>query len=255
MVPHDVAVAVGVEVAGRRDLPVVARGAEPGERRGHVAVGMAPQDVADRRDAEDEIVGGQLVGQDVVEPQRVAAAEVDHGVAAVLGGERKHVVERMEVGEGVQVDPVVAAGTSRHVGRDVVVAAGSIHEGVVAQATGHGVVAAAAVELIVARTAHQHVVAGEAEQRVVSVRRRHLRRQAEHLAVEVDEVEIAERVLAERGGVADRARVGRDLVGAFGRDPVGAVEPQREHLADDESRRRNIVPAGLRSARGNHSRR
>lgn len=71
-------------------------------------------------------------------------------------------------------------------------------------------------------------------QHVAAVRRRRAGRQPEDIAADVDQVKIAERVLAERRRIVDRPRVRRDLRGAVCGNPRSALAAQGENLALDE---------------------
>ena len=103
-----------------------------------------------------------------------------------------------------------------------------------AEAADQRVGAGAAVERVVPGAAEQHVVSAQPAKNVRLIGGRHDRRQPEDLAVEVDEIEIAARIFAERRRIVHHADIGDDLRGAVGGDPRGAVEAQGEDLALNE---------------------
>ena len=74
-------------------------------------------------------------------------------------------------------------------------------------AADQGVGAGAAIERVVPGAAEQHVVAAQPAQNVRLVGGRHYRRQLEDLAVEVDQIEIAARVFAERRRIVHRTDI------------------------------------------------
>ncbi len=180
---------------------------------------------------EAKVACAQTGALHVPQSDRTATAKIDHRVAADLRCEGQHVGECPDSREFVQCDLILAARTGTKTKNHVRAIAGAVDEAVVAGAAIEEVRAKTAVKPVGTRTAEQPVVAGATRQRVAGVGRLNVGRQAEHLAADVDDVEVAARILAERGGRIDRTDIGHDLRRAVGRDPVGAVEPQGEDLA------------------------
>ena len=161
----------------------------------HVAV---RREAAVARGREHEVVHAEVAAHRIAQGERVAAAEIDHRVGIDLGGVRQHVGERRNAGERRDADAVLAAGAGDETEHRVGAVARPIDDEIVAAAAVEEVRAGAAVEQVAAVAAEQPVVAGKAAQGVVDVGRGDRGRQPKDLAVDVDHIEIAARVLAER---------------------------------------------------------
>src|SRR4029077_9023439 len=96
---------------------------------------------------------------DIVKCERVAAAEIDHGIGADLGRNRKHITQRMYAGHASQVDVVDSAGPGHEAGDSI---------GAAADADDDGVVSTPATDRVGARAAVKGVVAGGAVERCVA---------------------------------------------------------------------------------------
>ena len=161
----------------------------------HVAV---RREAAVARRGEHEVVRAEVAAHHIAQGERVAAAEIDHRVGVDLGGARQHVGERRDAGKRREADAVLAAGAGDETEHRVGAVARPIDDEIIAAAAVEEVRAGAAVEQVAAVAAEQPVIAGEAAQRVVDVGRGDRGRQPEDLAVDVDDIEVAARVLAER---------------------------------------------------------
>src|SRR5262249_57147672 len=97
---------------------------------------------------EQEIVGVQAAGQDVLQGDRVVDPEADHGVGTDLMHAPLH---RQEIRKHAAVELDVIA--MLEIGEDILAEARAERERVVAATAGHGVVAASDAEHIVASRA------------------------------------------------------------------------------------------------------
>jgi hypothetical protein len=178
-----------------------------------------------------EIVGAETGQVDAQHRQRAAVAEIDDRIATDLVGASEDIAEAVDLDHGPEIDAVDGSGPRHEVGDGVGPALRTELEDVVALAADQRVGTGAAIERVVPGATIQQVVSAEAVKDVPLVGGNAARRcEPEDVAVEVDEIEIADGVLAERRDVVHRAEVLADLRGPIGGDPRGAVEAQGEHL-------------------------